>query len=222
MKNRVLSLLAVTAFVLTACGGGEEPIEETQVESVTEEVEEIEVEEEPEEVEEETNEIDESQPLENVGEYKNTVQGRVELIDIVRPTETYNLIDDVEINFIDIKLLHHSEIPENEKEFFKSTYGFDDEGHSLQFSYTVTNNTDETVGGVEIVDIVTSNGNQYNLYNHGGTIQGSAYEVRPNATANVGLVFSVKEPEIDSLDLYLQPLDKDGFHLDEKLIEVSF
>lgn len=207
MENRVLSLLAVATFALTACGGGgEEPIEETQVESVTEE----------------TNEIDENQHLENVGEYKNTVQGRVELIDIVRPTETYNLIDDVEINFVDIKLLYHSEIPENEKEFFKSTYGFDDEGYSLQFYYKVTNNTDETVGGVEIVDIVTSNGNQYNLYNHGGIVQGPAYEIRPNATANVALIFSIKEPEIDNLDLYLQPLDKDGLHLDEKLIEISF
>ena len=223
MENRVLSLLAVATFVLTACGGGgDEPIEETQVESVTEEVEEIEAEEEPEEVEEETLEIGENEPLENVGEYKYTIQGRVELIDIYRPSEVYNLVDGVEINFTDIKILHYSEIPETEKEFLRSVYGFDNEGHTLQLAYSVTNSTDETWGGIEVEDIVTSNGNQYNLYNDGGPITGSSYEIRPQATTNVGVVFSIENPNIEGLTLYFQPLDNDGWHLDETSIELLF
>lgn len=222
MKKKLISLLAFSSLLLVACGNDSDAatVEDNDTEDIVEEVESEEIE--NEEIEEETLEIDSEQSLENIGEFKYTRDGRVELLNIVRPTETYKLIEDVDIDFKDIKILYHSEIPESEKEFFKEFYGFDEKGHSIQFSYSVTNTTDETIGGIEIIDIVTSNGNQYNLYNHGGTIQGSAYEVRPNATANVGLIFTVTEPNIEGLDLYFQPLDKDGYHLDEKQIQLSF
>lgn len=223
MKIHKLLLVSSLSIFLIACSS-DEPIEETEakepdVEAVKE-AEEIEDTEEV--VEEETMEIDENQPLENIGEYKYTIQGRVELIDIYRPSEVYNLVDGVEINFTDIKILHYSEIPETEKEFLRSVYGFDNEGHTLQLAYSVTNSTDETWGGIEVEDIVTSNGNQYNLYNDGGPITGSSYEIRPQATTNVGVVFSIENPNIEGLTLYFQPLDNDGWHLDETTIELSF
>lgn len=227
MKIHKFLLLSSLSFILMACS--DEPIEQnetdepdieevTELEATKEEIEEA-IAEEP---EEETMEIDEDQLLENVGEYKFTPVGRVELLKIIRPTESYEFTNGVSINFNDIKIMHHSEIPENEKEFHRDLYGFDDEGYSIQFSYSASNDTEQKIGGIEILDIVTSEGNQYNLYNNAFYLDGSNYEVRPNATANVGLVFAIENPDINSLDLYFQPLDKDGYHLDESSIHLSF
>lgn len=183
-------------------------------------VEDVAVEEEVEEVE--TMEVGEDQPLENVGEFKHTRAGRIELLNIVRPADTYTLSDSVDINFNDIKIMHHSEIPESEKENHKSYYGFDDEGYSIQLSYLVTNNTDQTIGGIEIEDLVTADGKQYNLYHNAFTNSGSSYEVRPNATANVSITFAVSDPDTNSLNLYFQPYDADGYHLEETSVNLEF
>lgn len=226
MKIHKFLLLSSLSFILMACS--DKPIEQnetdepdieevTELEATKEEIEEA-IAEEP----EETMEIDEVQLLENVGEYKFTPVGRVELLKIIRPTVSYKFTNGVSINFNDIKIMHHSEIPENEKEFHRDLYGFDDEGYSIQFSYSASNDTEQKIGGIEILDIVTSEGNQYNLYNNAFYLDGSNYEVRPNATANVGLVFAIENPDINSLDLYFQPLDKDGYHLDESSIHLSF
>lgn len=230
MKLHKLFLVSTLALVLAGCA--EDLIEESQSDEdlVSEVVEQEGLKEsqemveapEQEEIEEETLEIDENEPLENIGEYKYTIQGRVELIDIFRPSEVYNLVDGVEINFTDIKVLHYSEIPESEKEFLRSIYGFDNEGHTLQLAYSVTNSTDDTWGGIEVEDIVTSNGNQYNLYNDGGPITGSSYEVRPQATTNVGVVFSIENPNIEGLTLYFQPVDNEGWLLNETVIDLNF
>lgn len=190
-------------------------LEEQLVEDVA-----VEAEEEVEEVE--TMEVGEDQPLENVGQFKNTRAGRIELLNIVRPADTYTLADSVDINFNDIKIMHHSEIPESEKENHKSYYGFDDEGYSIQLSYLVTNNTDQTIGGIEIEDLVTADGKQYNLYHNAFTNSGSSYEVRPNATANVSITFAVSDPDTNSLNLYFQPYDADGYHLEETSVNLEF
>src|SRR5699024_4739703 len=125
------------------------------------------------------------------------------------------------INFNDIKIMYHSEIPEREKDFHRDLYGFDDEGYSIQFSYSVTNSTDQTIGGIEIEDIVTSDGTQYNLYTNAFVLDNSTYEVRLTATANVGITVAVVEPDTTSLDLYLHPFDKDGYRLDEASIHLD-
>lgn len=220
-------LLGVSALLLTACGNGNESKSTKDIgaeteKSIDEVVDDDSGEETEEIVEEETMEIDERQPLENIGEFKYTEIGRVELLNIIRPTDIFEFTEGVDINFNDIKIMYHSEIPEREKDFHRDLYGFDDEGYSIQFSYSVTNSTDQTIGGIEIEDIVTSDGTQYNLYNNAFVLDNSSYEVRPNATANVGITFSVNDPDTTSLDLYFQPLDKDGYHLDEASIHLDF
>lgn len=243
MMKKLVMILGISSLLIMACGENNtldaedtENMEETELkENSTEDFIEQgkeeaasgsvdgEQEETQEAEEDDSLEINSEQPLENIGEYKYTRDGRVELLNIVRPPDTYMLTDGVNINFNDIKIMHYSEIPESEKEFVRSMYGFDDEGHTIQLSYSVENTTDETIGGIEVMDIVTSNGNQYNLYNNGGSLMSSSYEVRPNATTNaVGVVIAIQNPDINGLTLYFQPHDSEGYHLDENSIELAF
>lgn len=181
-----------------------------------------EIEDEDEDVAEENMEIDGNEPLENVGEFKYTDTGRIELLNIVRPKDSYPLTEGVDIIFDDIKIMYHSEIPESQKETHRDYYGFDDEGYSIQIIYSAKNSTDQTIGGIEIEDMVTSDGTQYNLYHNAFTLGGSNYEVRPNAVANVALAFAIDDPNTTSLNLYFQPYDADGYHLEKASINLDF
>lgn len=222
-KKYLLILFSFSLF-LSACDNGESTIEtqnttdKSEVEE-TEEFEDVDVEVE----EEETLEIDSQEPLENIGEYSNTEQGRVELINIVRPTNTYTLGEGLYMEINDVKILHHSEIPESQKENSREIFGFDEEGYTIQIVTSVENTTDKTISGIEPMDIVTSSGNQYNIYDNGGPLMNSAIEVRPNATVNfVGVTVAIQDPEISSLTIYYQPYETEGYNLDESSIEISF
>lgn len=223
--KKLFIFFSMNFLLLVACDNVEPTVEnqDTTEEPEVEKIVETKDREDKTEVEEVILEIDSEQPLENIGEYKYTRDGRVELLNIIRPTDTYTLTEGVYIKINDIKIMHHSEIPESEKQYFRDYFGFDEEGYTIQIVSSVENTTDETIGGIEPMDIVTSSGNQYNLYNNGGPLMNSVYEVRPNATANfVGVSIAIKDPEIIGLTLYYQPHDADGYHLDESKIEIPF
>lgn len=170
-------------------------------------------------------EIEGNHPLENIGEFQFTDMGRIELLNIIEPADTYLFTDGVDLDFNTIKILHHSEIPKDAKELHHHLYGFDDEGYSIQFTYTVTNGTEQTIGGIEIKEILTADGSRYNLFenqDYAFAAGNSAYEVLANETAHVDITFAVDSPDTNRLELYFQPFDEAGWHLEESSINLSF
>lgn len=148
-------------------------------------------------------EIPEGQLLENVGEYSKVYEQRVDLLKIFRPEGEFYLNEDLMVEFKDIKIMKMSEIPASNKGSVQEIFGFRDEGTILQIAYNITNLTDTTIHGTEIIDVVTQDGTQYHLYTNGTVLDYGTTTVRPRGTIPVSVGLSVANPDISALDLYI-------------------
>lgn len=179
MKRKILLTLA-SGLILAACGNTSNETNSTNEGTAT-----------AEENKEETN-----QEFSSPGDTKELNGVKATFIDETKINDTVSIADNVEMSDISVLTLEYTEINED----YKDMYDFMNvsEGDTvLQLSYTITNNNDFPLSGIDMPVIVTSTNEQLD----NTTAQSfGAYEIQPQASANgVGTIQKISDPNINGL-----------------------
>lgn len=161
MKKLIFSAVLVLSLGLAGCGGEkakEEPGEKETPVSAEQKVQ-------KEESKTDENEVKEG-PLTKAGQWTMDGQDKVTLMKIKEVNQTYKQ-GPINLTIESVKLLHHSNVADETKEYFKNASGKDvTELNTIQVVYKVENTVDDNVMMMAIDTLTTDTKAQIHSYDN--------------------------------------------------------
>lgn len=217
MKKLIMPLLLL--ITLSACSNNSNATEESK-DTGTETKKVVDVKSDTEEKEEEKNDEDPLEvkdgPLLEVGQYKNDkYYGKVSLLKINEPDVTTDIISGLTATVKNIKLLNYEDVPENAREDAYYVYGSDaQQFYLIQINYSLDNKNDFEINGTSGSTLVLSDGEQIQKNTFDDRTE--LYNLKAGAKASDQFSFwVVPSTDINSVKLYFNPHDKDGYEIEE-------
>lgn len=158
------------------------------------------------------------------GEYIiDDVSGKVTLLKIVHPEETFEIVSGLEVTIHTVKLLKLSEIPKESVDMLSFELDIsEDGGQYIQYEYTIVNNNPFKLYNTTFDTVIYSDGEQVNDYVYSF---GEPYELLGNSKVTDAVATTgAPDTEITGFTLYMNYLhsDESNGDLESQPIEVDF
>lgn len=156
------------------------------------------------------------------GEYTiDPVTGRITLLKIVNPEETYEIAENFEVTIHTVKLLELSEVPAESVELLAFELGLPAEGGQyIQYEYTLVNDNDYKVTNTVFDRIIYSDGEQINDYVFNF---GEPFELEANTkVSNAVAATEAPNGNLTGFTLSMTTLLNEQNNIEAEPIEISF
>lgn len=206
-KIKIILIIGISALILIACGA--DSIDTNSNDSVSKTSNEA-----SEQVPSESYTKTDPQlvakgPLLKVGEYTiDNFNVRAELIKVSSDSNEIEVAPGFFVIFEDVKIIHFTDIPESEQEYYNMVYGFNnDEGYDLQLVYSIENKNNFKLSNTIISKVVLSNGEQISRDYY---TEDEEFYLEPNSKASKQMAhISIPKSDISSIKVYFEPIKVD-------------